>query len=144
MHWNPNYSVNLNEIDAQHWHFFTLLDAIEIAIKSKDAESVHALLEELRRHAYAHFKSEEAYMEAYEYPGERHREEHRKMSERLETMLVDPELRAASVLVFLYKWLVAHIQLEDAQLAAHVAAKRSAVLPAAQDLGPETRRDPQS
>lgn len=141
MQLDPAYSVGLNEIDAQHWHFFALLDAMELAVKLQDAARVHALLDEVRRYAYAHFKSEEAYMDAYRYAGEHHRSEHRRLMERLEKTVTDPELRIASIRLFLYNWLVDHIQLEDMQLANHILSIRSAILPVAQEPEPDTRRE---
>lgn len=129
MLWDPQFSVQLAELDAQHEYFFSLLDQVEAASKVGARDRLPALLEELLRYTKYHFTSEEALMDSYEFPGAAHREEHANLVQRAETMLVDPGLRPSVLRIFLYKWIVNHIQLSDVELAQFVVNRRRDVEP---------------
>ncbi|HEY5957381.1 MAG TPA: hypothetical protein VIV60_12535 [Polyangiaceae bacterium] len=66
-------------------------------------------------------------MNAYGYNGTAHCAEHARILSRIDSMLSDPNFRPAQLRLFVYKWLVVHIQLEDADLADHVIARRALV-----------------
>jgi hemerythrin len=124
--WQAQYSVGLEELDAQHRYFVTLLERVEALAKTKQTHLFPPLLEELLRYARYHFATEEALMAAYAYDGAVHRMKHGKMLTRIEAMLSEENFRPAALRIFVYNWLVDHIQLEDLLLANHVRARRAA------------------
>lgn len=55
MIWEPQYSVKLEEIDAQHRYFVSLLDRIEAMSTLHPAPYLTPVVHELARHARYHF-----------------------------------------------------------------------------------------
>jgi hemerythrin len=124
MPWSSQYSVSLEELDSQHRYFIGLLDQVESAAKSGAAARFPSLVMELLRYTKYHFASEEAFMAAYGYSGAVHREEHGQLLARVEAMADEAYVRPATLRLFLYNWLVSHIQLEDLELAKFVIGER--------------------
>lgn len=126
MSWDPKFSVQLEELDSQHKYFFTILDQVETASKERANEQFPLLIEELLRYAKYHFRSEEALMDSYDYPDTAHRFEHDRLLSRAESMMNDAEFRPSSLRLFLYNWIVNHIDLSDRELAHFIMEKRRA------------------
>ncbi len=124
MPWSSQNSVNLEELDSQHRYFIGLLDQVEFAAKSGATERFPTLVMELLRYAKYHFASEQSLMDAYGYKGAAHRAEHEQLLARVEAMVDEAQVRPATLRLFLYNWLVSHIQLEDLELAKFVIRER--------------------
>ena len=67
--WHDEYSIGVDEIDAQHKRFLKLIKGTyELKDKTSEHEEVRKLLHELMRYALFHFNSEEFLMKTYLYP----------------------------------------------------------------------------
>lgn len=123
------YPVGLEEIDSQHGYFFFLLDELEIAVQSNTELHLPALIQELVRYAKFHFGCEESLMASYDYYGSsKHMAQHKALLDRVSAMLIDPQLRAGELWLFLNRWIVEHIRVEDTALGAFVATRRRETL----------------
>ena len=139
MAWEQQHSVGMDEIDAQHRYFFALLEQIEVASKAHSERRFPFLLEELLRYTRFHFRSEEALMESYCFVGDSHRREHENLLRQAEEMSSRTDVRPAALRLFMYKWIVNHIQLEDMELAKFVSSKRRELRNAVAALVPPTK-----
>ena len=128
MSMNEQYITGLDEQDAQHRYFFTLVDLVESDSVKGNPTALGHVLDEIERHARSHFGCEEALMDAYGYPGEGHRAEHAMLLARVRTMRDDPSFRPTSLRLFLYNWIVNHIDLEDRDFAEFVLKARNDLL----------------
>jgi hemerythrin len=123
------YPVGLEEIDSQHGYFFFLLDELEIAVQSQVTLQLPALIEELVRYAKFHFSCEESLMTNYGYDAsERHFAQHKALLGRVTTMLSDPSVKAGELWLFLNRWIIDHIRVEDTALGAFVTNQRRETL----------------
>lgn len=127
MPFDPMYSVRLEELDAQHKYFFFMLDGIEAAITAGDQARIKQLLEELLRYAQFHFASEQALMASYGYAGAAHLAEHTKLLSDVADQLKDTAVRPSALRMFLYDWLVDHIQKQDLALARFILSARDQI-----------------
>ncbi len=124
--WRSDYTVGLDDIDAQHRFFFELMKAMDRTKKTHDRHCVGALLEELARYGRYHFGCEEHLMQCYAYPNaERHTHEHREIESKLKGFLGTDPVDVPKLRMTLYRWFVGHTTLEDKQLAAHVRSVRA-------------------
>jgi hemerythrin len=124
--WRTDYTVGLDDIDAQHRYFFELMKAMDRTKRTHDDRCMRALLDELARYGRYHFGCEERLMECYAYPdASRHIGEHRKIEEKLAQFLATDPIDLAKLRMTLYQWFVGHTTLEDKQLAAHVQNVRT-------------------
>ena len=117
--WDDNYSMNISIIDKQHKE---LIDIINKAIAAKqhrnNPEEISEIIYDMTIYAQEHFKTEEAYMEKFNYPEyQYHKQEHLNFST---TTLVygNRENKGGfrvvnEILEFLQQWLVHHIQETD-------------------------------
>jgi hemerythrin len=117
--WNPEYSMQVKEIDEQHIHFVSLMNNLYQALEKMTLEQeAGSILKELAAYALAHFATEEKYFDLFNYEGsEAHKAEHRDLlgkvnlfAERFskEGTVIVPEL-----LDFLEDWLVHHLNNYD-------------------------------
>jgi len=119
--WKTDYTVGLDDIDAQHRFFFELMKAMDRTKKTHDDRCMRALLDELARYGRYHFGCEERLMECYAYPeAARHISEHRSIEEKLAQFVATTPIDLPRLRMTLYRWFVGHTTLEDKQLAAHV------------------------
>jgi len=125
MDWKSEYSIGIPEIDAQHRQLLECIDRLETAADEHQRElSVYFVLEELTDYSRVTFAVEEIVMRLFDYPGlEAHAAEHRKFSERLQSM-EKAELQIhdmhTQVSTYLREWLTRHIMISDKQCAAYL------------------------
>jgi hemerythrin len=131
--WSDAYGIGIAEIDAQHKGFFEashrLYDAI---LRFEGAAAVEEALTFMRDYADLHFKAEEAFMRAHDYPGlADHKKRHVAFFKRLDSLADDlgifgPNRELADrALDLTQDWLVDHITDEDMLYALHVKSSPS-------------------
>lgn len=109
--WRQGFKVNIEQVDAEHQHLFTL-------VKALDLDSVEKTVEELLDYVVVHFSNEQALMERSGYPAF---EQHLKLHEDFAGHVADflgsgepwTEERVQDLRRFLNKWLVGHIMTHD-------------------------------
>lgn len=109
--WRAGFSINIEQVDNEHQHLFTL-------VKALDLESVEKTIEELLDYVVVHFSNEQALMEKSGYPAF---EQHLKLHEDFAAHVADflgngepwTEDRVQELRRFLNKWLVGHIMTHD-------------------------------
>lgn len=109
--WRQGFKVNIEQVDAEHQHLFTLVKALNL-------ESVDKTVEELLDYVVVHFSNEQDLMEKSGYPAF---EQHLKMHEDFAVHVADflgsgeawSEDRVQELRRFLNKWLVGHIMTHD-------------------------------
>jgi len=109
--WRKGFQVNIEQVDQEHQHLFTLVKALSL-------DSVQETVEELLDYVVVHFSNEQALMEKSGYPGF---EQHLKLHEDFATHVADflgngeewTEDRVQELRRFLNKWLVGHIMTHD-------------------------------
>jgi hemerythrin len=76
--WVDDYTVNIDEIDAQHKRLVAMLDDLYEAIKAgKGSSALDKILSEMVDYSKTHFATEEYYMTKYDFPGyAAHKKEH--------------------------------------------------------------------
>lgn len=124
--WSDEYSVGNDEIDAQHQHFFGIVDRFGLADAGKPTE-VEALFDALDDYTSVHFTAEEALLEEVGFPGlEKHRGVHgvflaqvKDLRSRFREGTLDPVLAGELVT----RWLSIHIKVMDKTWAEWVRAK---------------------
>jgi hemerythrin-like metal-binding protein len=113
--WDEKYSVHIEVIDEQHKHLFKVLgDLFDGIGKGKSREILGVTLGELIRYALDHFRTEEAFMRQYDFPGyEQHKKEHEAFKRKVAVFQKDFEAGKATltleVISFLTGWLDHHI-----------------------------------
>lgn len=110
--WKPEYSVGVEEIDAQHRYLFELwlmLDSIKD--EEENLRSRQQLMLSLRDYIDLHFSTEEAcYREHPRYAD--HRQLHRAFVDRIDAFareMEDGRLDLHAMADFLHDWLIDHI-----------------------------------
>ncbi|MDD5041118.1 MAG: bacteriohemerythrin [Candidatus Peribacteraceae bacterium] len=122
--WNLQYSVHLEEIDAQHKRFFELINAIYglLAGKNIDPESLLIVVTHLGDYAYYHFATEEGYFKIFHYRDEdAHVKEHNVFRANMKKFLEqarqlngkDLHAFATEIADFAKEWMEHHILIED-------------------------------
>lgn len=114
--WIPEYSLNINAIDAQHRELVDILNRLFLAVADHEGDKVIVgILDALTEYTRTHFSLEERLMEAAEYPDlEAHRLEHKNLIDHLERLrkkhFVEEKPIYFEMLGFLKAWLKDHIQ----------------------------------
>lgn len=122
--WMPEYSVGINEIDAQHRELVNILNRLFLAVSKLEGDQVIAgILDALTGYTRTHFGLEEQLMRQAKYEDlAAHMEEHRKLLEKLTALsrkhLLEEKPIYFEMLAFLKTWLKEHIQGEDTKYSA--------------------------
>lgn len=132
--WSDEYSVGIEEIDAQHKELIVRFAQVQQAIANRQGWSeLHFAILGILRYADFHFQFEEALMRMYGYPKlADHIQEHRHILRAAETM-IDESLREIAlddVAQFYQSWLATHIQEADRPYAEFILAGHPVVKPA--------------
>ena len=85
MSWRKDYSVNIISIDKQHHKMIDLINQLEDGAKAHQApKTMGSVVSELLSYTKNHFKTEEALMRKYDYPGfASHKAEHQMLVKRV-------------------------------------------------------------
>lgn len=112
-------SIGIGVFDREHSALLDILNALQNEIEERrDDDAIEALLAALARGIEAHFKSEEAMMEASKYPGLLiHSMKHQRLLEQLGALRArysrDSTIMDKHSLSFLRDWFAAHIHNDD-------------------------------
>ncbi len=127
--WKPEYSVGIEEIDAQHQELFRRAGLFIESLRRQSRQEIGILLSFLRLYAVTHFGAEEAWMREAGYPGT---EAHEKQHDRFIKDILElsdqherkngPGIEPARVAGWLEKWLKNHVTSADVELARHLKA----------------------
>jgi hemerythrin-like metal-binding protein len=124
--WNPDWATGVEEIDQQHRAWFDQIEVLMEAIHLDEATlRIPGLLAFLAKYVEAHFRGEEAQMEASSYPDlDAHRAIHNDMRDKVAQLVrqfeTDPTSVTEAVLDFQTDWLIDHINQEDRRMAHHL------------------------
>ncbi len=105
--------------DEEHKELIGILNKAIIATAHDDSPAeIREILREMTMYALTHFKTEETYMEEFNYPDyQDHKEEHRgfyiETSAYLDKMIKGNYHIADEILEYLKGWLINHIQDTD-------------------------------
>lgn len=125
--WSDEYSVGVEEIDAQHKTLFELLGKLQQAIHAKHGSAACIeILDELVAYTKVHFTLEESLMRLSHYPDlEAHQKRHRELVTEVEAMYEKIHNGGGAIsfelLHFLRNWLTKHILSEDMRYSGHFA-----------------------
>lgn len=130
--WSDDFALGLPEIDAQHQVLFDLFAQIWNAIVTRASRTdMLRLVADLDDYAVQHFKEEELFMAAAQYPKlASHIKAHETFAKRVaaERAAIEkgsPNL-SLDLLRFLQDWLVEHIMVCDREYARHYEGSQQA------------------
>lgn len=121
MKWSDEYNIGINEIDKQHQHIITAINALESAVLQKKAgEMLIKISKALSAYAKSHFDFEETLLERHGYPSLKMQlEEHShfilkiKEFDRQMAEASNPQKLGMQICNFLREWFIDHIIEKD-------------------------------
>lgn len=119
--WSVNKNTGLEIIDDDHKNLVSLFNrCIDVTEGSYNKDRLIEILEELLNYINIHFRREEVIMKICDYPGlSRHKQQHEQLIDSLNQYIkafTSGELRAETLLYFLYEWLSLHVFASDGDL----------------------------
>ncbi|HEY0666415.1 MAG TPA: hemerythrin family protein [Gallionella sp.] len=129
--WSRAMSVGNKTIDAEHAEIIRLVNEVERAIRSREADVLSRVFNTLETKIISHFANEARIAEAVGYPFGEHQLEHQYVLGELETMKTDliakngmwSESAAEFYYSFLGEWATAHINVDDMKLKAKLETR---------------------
>lgn len=120
--WSDEFSLGMQEIDAQHSVLIDLINQVWIAaVKRPDRAEALRILDELEKYTITHFTAEEIFMREMNYRNFReHKEEHAQFVARIVEERAKISAGAAvtlDIVRFLKDWLLNHILVSDKEYA---------------------------
>ncbi|HWS30881.1 MAG TPA: bacteriohemerythrin [Clostridia bacterium] len=124
MPWNPILSIGVEKIDKQHEALFQKAEALfEAGKNGKSKEYIGELLSFLGEYTVTHFRDEEAYMAAIDYPGlSEQKQQHKGFIDHFTALKGEYERSGGKILLilnankFIIDWLTQHISVEDKKI----------------------------
>jgi len=113
--WTDRYLLHIDTIDKQHIKFFELFDVIMFMSKNEDNNiGLKDILVELQNYTDYHFRTEEVLMQRANSPGyELHVIQHDFFRNKINDFLIaynyNNLVLINQVVIFMRKWLLAHI-----------------------------------
>jgi hemerythrin len=126
--WKPEYSVQIASIDAQHLKLVRMINDLYEAIEAgRGKEALIAIIQGLESYVETHFAYEEDLFARFGYPEtSSHKAEHEKLVQQVRDLRAKLDwgqtVISTQVMMFLTKWLVAHIQGSDKKYVSHLVA----------------------
>jgi hemerythrin-like metal-binding protein len=117
--WNPEYSVGIGSIDAQHQTLFRIAGELYAAMSAGQGKAaIGRILDRLVQYTATHFAHEERLMRLCDYPDLAvHRVQHQALTKQVQQFQADFQSGRAAVTVqllqFLRTWLDTHIRGSD-------------------------------
>ena len=113
INWKGEYSVGVDEIDAQHKKMLDMLNSLlQAIVEKKTKEGIEKVLEEMVNYLDFHFKSEEKYTKLHPNFSE-HRMKHwqfvKTTMEFQKKFCKNEEISSQEIFEFLVNWLTDHI-----------------------------------
>jgi hemerythrin len=117
--WNDSLNLDITQFDEHHRHLVFLINSADETLRSGGgSDAVFKLINELVDYATYHFAAEEFWMREYNYPG---LADHAREHEDFCVYVIEQEVQfeaggkdvLSSLISFLSKWLVGHIQKTD-------------------------------
>lgn len=117
--WSPSYSIGVAALDAEHKHFFALLNRLYDNIMDGSASnlSTGAILDQLHDFVIKHCAHEEALLASVDYPDlaktSRDHEDLRRTIEEYQRKLAEHGGISMELANFLMEWVLQHVLKED-------------------------------
>lgn len=119
LHWNPTFSVGVEQFDRHHQALVDMVNQLHDAMRAgKGQQELSAILDRLANYTLTHFASEEKLMTQYHFPGlASHKAAHDELARQV--TLIQEKYKTSSlglsiqVMNFLKDWLTNHILGED-------------------------------
>ena len=136
--WDDSFSVGIDEIDAQHQRWIQIINDMDDALTSGDAEKLLSIkqqsLSDMIEYTRFHFCFEEQLMAKINYPHiETHKNAHIQFTERL--LNIQADIRSGfqplntQLMSIMMNWLKDHILSEDKQYTAYADKLRLCIPP---------------
>lgn len=127
--WDAKFSINIDEIDAQHRQLFNLINRLNEAIAMGEAQQVLIrVVDKLVAYIYYQFDAEENFMRQNHYPEPlfldhqlKHQAFVKKIAKKQLQCAIEPKKFSAELLDFLIDWFTDHILNVDKQMALTLA-----------------------
>jgi hemerythrin-like metal-binding protein len=129
--WQPLFETGVAHIDKQHRELLRILNALERAVAAGSGdEAVVVALSDMTNYTAIHFRTEESYMRAINYPELKHHADiHSELVSRVKVYLdrarCPSGLKAEELLAMLTDWLIDHIVVEDKKIARWAEVRRT-------------------
>jgi hemerythrin len=126
MHWRPSFEIGIESIDLQHKKLFHMICDFKNAINKQNMfQQMGTTLKFIADYTQKHFKSEEKFMRANNYPGyANHKVMHAELIKQTSEILIkirnDKHVAPSQLLDFLMRWLLDHILEEDLKIKKHL------------------------
>jgi hemerythrin len=130
--WEPEYSVNVASIDAQHKGLLALgAELFDAMQKGQGKAATGKILDRLIKYTVIHFKHEESLMQANRYPDfASHKAQHDALTVQVAQFqtefMADRAALSMDLLDFLKNWLIGHIQGSDRKYMPFIRDKTAA------------------
>jgi hemerythrin-like metal-binding protein len=119
-------SVGNRIIDAEHEKIFSLVNKVEQAFRSREADALSRVFAQFEETVAAHFSNQARIAEAIDHPFEEHHLEHQYVLSEFQAIKADllskdgtwSESAAEYYYSFLSEWATAHIGMDDMKLKA--------------------------
>jgi len=128
--WKNEFSVKIDEIDAQHKILIDLINQLHQAMIDGEAnEKIEAIITGLTDYTKYHFEAEEKLFEDSDYPDTTaHKQTHIDFVRKISIFKTDFENKDAmltvDVLQFLSSWLKEHILVTDMEYSAYLVKEK--------------------
>ena len=130
VHWSPNLSVGVEELDSDHQDLIKVLNRLDDEVgRAAEHDTIAQILDELISHTESHFRREEEIMARENYPEAEH---HAKIHEALRDEIRDfrEEFGAGmeigpEITQFIKNWLISHIMESDKHLGGFLEGRRA-------------------
>jgi hemerythrin-like metal-binding protein len=117
--WSQGYSVNNNEIDAQHKKLIELINLLyNVYLDQKHETEINNIIDQIKQYSLYHFKTEETLFRLKKYENtEEHIKLHQSFIDEFEAIIKTYNglnlVITMKTMTFLQRWLTNHIIKED-------------------------------
>ncbi|RJG40331.1 bacteriohemerythrin [Motilimonas pumila] len=116
--WHVSLNTGIDVIDEQHRRIMLHINDLHQAVETADQSAIGNVLDELVDYTLSHFAFEEGLMAQANYPMlEPHKQVHQQFINKVENFklrFLQGEDVSQELLTMLHRWLINHIQNEDA------------------------------
>lgn len=115
INWNPEYSVNVEEIDLQHKTLIEMINGLDDAIREGKAKDITIMtIVKMTTYVTKHFSTEEKYFDRFNYPEAMlHKQKHNdfvmKVKEFENKFINGNAIPSTDVMNYLSEWVKKHV-----------------------------------